>query len=427
MRWGAIAATAGFVFGYQLAVISGALLFIRDDFDLGAFEQGALVGGLLLAAMVGSLLAGRLADVLGRRRTLLVVAAIFIAGTVLEVVAPSFAVLLAARALVGVGVGAASSTVPLYLSELAPPDARGRLVTLNQLMVTSGILVGYLVDLALSGSGSWRAMFAVGMLPALVLFVGMLQAPESPVWLEARRRSGGQRTEADAWRLLKGSARPALAIGVVLAAAQQFAGINAVIAYSPSIMQSATGGGASSSILYSVVIGAINFAATVVSFRLIDRLGRRTLLTASLIGMFASLLLLGLAFAVPHGAALRWLALTGLVTYVAAFAVGLGPVFWVLIGEIFPDRARAAGASVSSAVNWFSAFVVGFGFLAVADAIGEGLTFWVLAAVCALTLVFTTRYVPETKGRSFGEIEAEIRERFTRAPLGLLTAPWRSS
>jgi MFS family permease len=426
MRRGAVAATAGFAFGYQLAVISGALLFIRDDFALSASQQGSLVGALLLAGMVGALLAARLADALGRRGALLVVAFVLTAGTGLEVVAPSYAVLLGARALIGVAVGAASSTVPLYLSELAPPEVRGRLVTMNQLMVTSGILAGYCVDLAFARSGDWRAMFAVGLVPAVVLLVGMLRAPESPLWQKARQEARAQHGEAAAWRLLRGSARPALVVGTALAAAQQFVGINAVIAYAPSIMEHAAGGSASNSILYSVVIGAINLAATVVSFRLIDRAGRRPLLMLSLAGMFVALLLLGLAFAMPHGTALRWLALGGLVTYVAAFAVGMGPVFWVLIGEIFPERARAAGASLSTAVNWFSAFVVGFGYLALADAIGEGPVFWAFGAVCALTFAFTARYVPETRGRSFGEIEADIRGRFTRAPTGVKPSEtWR--
>jgi SP family galactose:H+ symporter-like MFS transporter len=408
--WGVAAALGGFLFGYEVAVISGALLFIRQDLGLGTFEQGALVSMLPLGAMAGGLAAGRLADTLGRRRTLLLDAAVFAAGTVLAVTAPGFAVLLVARWITGFAVGVASSTVPLYLSEIAPPEARGRLVTMNQLLLTTGVVVAYLVDFALSGSGSWRWMFGLALVPAALLALGMSRAPESPTWLE--RRSAEEPRPRLGLRGLAGSgARPALIIGVTLAAAQQLAGINAVLAYAPSIMEK-TGLSASNSILYSVALGVVNVAATVVSFRLVDRAGRRPLLLASLAGMTVSLVLLGITFVAPQGAATSWLSLICLLAYVASFAVGAGPIFWLLVAEIFPARARAQGASLSTAVNWFSGFVVGLGFLTVADALGEEGAFWTFAAVSAATFVFTRRRVPETKGRSFGEIEAELRRRW---------------
>jgi sugar porter (SP) family MFS transporter len=312
--WATSAAVAGFVLGYEVAVISGALLFIRRDFGLSDFEQGALVSMLPLGAMVGGLLAGRLADGLGRRRTLLLDAAVLIAGIVLAVVAPTYGVLLVGRAIVGLGIGAASSTVPLYLSEIAPAGVRGRLVTTSQLMVTSGVLAAYGVDFAFAGSDSWRAMLGIGLLPAAALAIGMLRSPETPAWLEAhgrsdearevilqvadeesadrmlrdQRRSREEQTRQRGVRwLLRSHARPALIIGVTLAAAQQFAGINAIISYAPSIMER-TGLSVSNSILYSVGIGAINVVATVVSLRLVDRIGRRPLLFVSLGGMFVS-------------------------------------------------------------------------------------------------------------------------------------------
>lgn len=426
--------------GYQIGVISGALLFIRRDFGLSSLEQGALVAVLPLGALVGGLLAGRLADGLGRRRTLIADAVLLSTGIALSVAAPGYGLLVGARAIVGLGVGAAASTVPLYLSEIAPPATRGRLVTLHQLMITLGILASYCVDLIFAGAGSWREMFAIGLVPAAALGVGMLRSPESPAWLYARnrrdearqvvRRMAGdeeaerlledlrqfERAQADRgprWRKLGTSARPALVIGVTLAAALQLCGINAVISYGPSIIQH-TGLSASDSILFSVAIGVVNVGATVVSIRLVDRTGRRPLLLGSLAGMCVSLVLLGVTLVVPLGAAGSWLALACILAFIVAFAVGMGPVFWVLIAELFPLDARAAGVGVATATNWFFNFVVGLCFLPVAGAIGMGEAFWAFAAICVLAFAFASRYVPETKGRTFTEIGSELRERWRR-------------
>jgi sugar porter (SP) family MFS transporter len=442
--WAISANLGGFVFGYEIAVISGALLFVRQDFGLGGFEQGALVSVVPLGAMVGGLLAGRVADALGRRRTLVLIAAVFIASTALAIAAPSYAALLLARAITGVAVGAVSSTVPLYVSELAPPDVRGRLVTLNQLMITVGILAAYGVGLAFSGSGEWRAMFAVGLAPSVLLLAGMLRAPETPAWLVARgetdrarevllrvvdaetaermlddlrRRRAQPRRMMGVRTLLRSSARPALLIGVTLAAVQQFAGINAVIAYAPSIMER-TGLSASNSILYSIAAGVANVAATAFAVRLVDRRGRRRLLLASTAGTFGALVLLGVTFEASLGDWGRWLSLVGLLAYVTSFAVGLGPIFWLLIAEIFPPEARAAGAGTATAVNWLSSFVVGLLFVPLADRIGQGTTFWLFAGVCILGFAFVQRHVPETKGRSLAEIEADLRARSGRRPAG---------
>jgi sugar porter (SP) family MFS transporter len=441
LAWAVSATLGGFVFGYELAVISGALLFVRQDLGLSGLQQGALVSAVPLGAMLGGVVAARIADALGRRRALILVAVLFIAGTALAVVAPTYAVLLGARGVTGVAVGAVSSTAPLYLSEIAPPAERGRLVTLNQLMVTLGIVVAYCVGLAFSGSGDWRTMFGVGLVPSGLLLAGMLRAPETPAWLESHGETARAREvlakvvdQAQAERLLddlrRGRARspravgvrtllrsdaaPALFVGATLAALQQFAGINAVIAYAPSIMER-TGLSASNSILYSILVGVANVAATAVAVRLVDRRGRRPLLLASTAGACASLVLLGVTFEVSLGDWGSWLSLAGLLAYIASFAVGLGPIFWLLIAEIFPAEARGAGAGVSTAVNWFSGFVVGLLFVPLADAVGQGPTFWIFAAVCAIGVLFVKRYVPETQGRTFTDIAAELHARVERA------------
>jgi MFS family permease len=388
LGWAASATLGGFSVGYQVAVIAGALLSIRRDLGLGAAQQGLLVALLPLGAMLGSLLNGVLVAVLGRRRTLILDAVLLLAGTALAVIAPGYAVLTLARALIGLAVGSTSSTVPVYLSEIAPPGARGRVVSANQLMITLGILSAYVVAYAFAGSGSWRAMFGFGVLPALVLLLGMLHAPEPPVASATSQR-------LDLRELLQPALRRPLLVGVGLAAIQQFSGINVVIYYAPSIMER-TGLGASSSILASVLVGAVNVAATLVALPLVDRLGRRPLLLASLAGTLVSLTLLGLSFAFPDGVGGSRLALASMLAYVVAFAVGLGPVFWVLVAEIFPPPARAAGASLATAANWCSNFVAGLVFLPLLAVVGAGPTFWLIAAICALGLVFVHRVVPKT-------------------------------
>jgi SP family galactose:H+ symporter-like MFS transporter len=435
--WALSASLGGFAVGYNLGIIAGALLSVRRDFGLSAFQQGALASVLPLGALAGGLTTTRLADAVGRRRTLLLAAGAFIASSVAAAVAGSYGVLLAARGAAGVAVGAASSTVPLYLSEIAPPRVRGRLVTINQLMLTLGILASYCVGLAFHSAGSWRSMFAVGTVPAAALLIAMLRAPETPVWLaahgradrareviaqvadrdEADRLIGGapdaeaaRRQESGGPAILRSAARPALVIGVTLAVLQQFSGINTIIYFGPTIMEK-SGLSASNSLVSAIIIGVVNVAATVVSFRLVDRLGRRPLLRLSLLGMVVSLTLLGLSLEVALGAAGSWLSLLCSVGFVASFALGMGPVFWLLIAEIFPPGARASGASISTAVVWCANFAVGLMFLPLAGAIGQGPTFWVFAAVCVVALVFVERYVPETKGRPLADISVELDRR----------------
>jgi MFS family permease len=404
--WALSAATGGLLTGFHIGVVSGVLLFVRKQFALGDVEQGAIVSILPLGAMAGGLLAGRLADGLGRRTALLLAGVTYAAGTLLAVFAPSFAILLVGRAVIGVAAGVASSTVPVYLSEMAEPAIRGRLVGLNQLMLTVGILAAFLVDLAFAAAGAWRAMLAVSLLPTAAFLVGMWRAPEpQPAAGQEQENAVPARTLLTSW------ARAALVIALVLAVAQQLSGVNAVISYAPSIMEK-TGLNASHSILYSAAIAAVNVAATVVSFRLVDRLGRRPLLLGSAAGMAVALAGLGLAFLLPAGGAQTWLSLACLLTFITAFAIGMGPVFWILMAEIFPPAVRAVGASIATATNWLAYFAVGLGFLPLARAIGEAATFWVFGGVCVFVLVFARRYVPETKGRTFEAVDAEVRARW---------------
>jgi MFS transporter, SP family, galactose:H+ symporter len=448
--WGLIITIGSFLFGFDTGVVSGALLFIREDFALDAVEQGAVVSVLLLGAIFGALFAGRVADRFGRKATLGILAVVFAVGIAVAALATEYWMLMLGRIVMGLGVGGVSATVPTYLSEVSPPQIRGRMLTLNQLLITVGLLASYLVNLAFSSSGDWRAMFWVGAVPAVALAIGTLRLPESPAWLiahgrsdEARRivesvadaaaadrmiegfrRRQAERRRAEAagehqrkgWRLLLApSVRAAVVVGLTLAAVQQFAGINTILYYAPTIMQE-TGLSASNSIFYSVFIGVINLGMTVVSIRLVDRVGRRVLLLVSLAGMLVSLGLLGLSFVADLSSVIT---LLFMLLYIVAFAIGMGPVFWVLVGELFPPRERAEGAGASSTTNWLANFVVGLAFLPVVDAIGQGETFWLFAVVCAFGLWFVSRYVPETRGRTYEQIDAELHTRWRgKAPTG---------
>ncbi|MEV5886371.1 MFS transporter [Streptomyces sp. NPDC052020] len=427
----AVVALGGLLFGFDTGVISGALLFIRTDFGLNSFEEGAVISALLLGAAVGALGSGRPADRFGRKKVLVAIALTFTAGLLAAVLADGFAALVVARAVLGLAVGSASTVVPLYLAEIAPPRLRGRLVTANQILLTVGILVSYLINLAYADSADWRAMFAVGLIPSVAMLVGTLAIPESPEWLRTRAAACAPRAprapgEGPAPRrasaaLLSPAARPALVIGVTLAAAQQFGGINSIIYYAPSIMSRA-GLPAANSITYSVVIGAVNVVMTVAAVPLIDRAGRRPLLLSSLAGMALSLVALGVALGLPASPAANVTALVFMVTYVASFAIGLGPVFWILAAELFPPESRARGGAVCALVNWAANFVVGQMFLPAADLVGESWVFWFFAAVSTAAVVFVLRTVPETKNRSLAEVQRELAARSGRPAADALTA-----
>ena len=446
----AVAALGGFLFGFDTGVVSGALLYVRDDFgSLSSFQQDAVVSGTLLGAAIGAIFGGRAADRFGRRPTLLVIALSFVVGIVVIVVSQSLSVLIAGRFIVGLGVGGASMTVPLYISELAPARIRGRLVSTNQLMITLGIVVAYLVDYGFSSGGEWRWMFGVGLVPAVLLGVGMLFMPETPRWLVSRGRTGearavlarthdedsleeelrvAQQPKSDrrGFRaLLAPGLRFALVIGIGLAVLQQVTGINTVIYFAPTILNS-VGISTSNAILASLPIGIINVVMTVVAIMVIDRVGRRPLLLGSLAGMVVSLVLLGLTFEISSlGSAVHALTVLFLVTYVASFAIGLGPVFWLLISEIYPLRVRGEAMSVASSFNWLANFAVGLTFLNLVDAIGQAGTFWLYAAIGVLAILFTAAFVPETKGRTLEEIEEDRPRGFGRR--GWLPAGKRQS
>ena len=436
------AALAGLLFGFDTGVISGAILFIKGAFGLSPFAEEVLVSAALVGAVCGSILSGRFTDLLGRKRAILITAVIFTVGSILCAVAGNIEVLILGRLAVGVAIGVASYTAPLYIGEMAPPKLRGALVTLNQLAITSGILLAYVVDAAFAPSDGWRLMFAFGALPAIVLGIGIAALPESPRWLLLHQRKdegikvltrirGSQNVMPEVNDILEhaepGSGKladlfspivlPVLFCGVALAVIQQITGINTVIYYAPTIFQAAGFRSAESSIIATAGVGLVNVLMTVVSIPLIDRVGRRPLLLISLTGMGVSLAALGLGFAIG-GETSKWIGVLSLAVYIGSFAIGLGPVFWLLISEIFPLNVRGQAASVATMANWLSNFVVALTFLSLLNALGSVRTFILYAVLCAVGIWFCLRFVPETKGVPLEWIERDLRARRPLRKLG---------
>jgi len=433
----AFAALGGLLFGYDTGVISGALIFIQKAFSLSTFNQELVVSVVLVGACVGALSGGRLADRFGRRRMLIFTAIIFIAGAIVCAMAQDVTMLIVGRSIVGLGIGLASSTVPLYISEVSPAGERGWQVSLFQFAITVGILAAYLVDYAFAASENWRWMLGLAVVPGAALGFGMLVLPESPRWnaqrgnLEQARSvlakiRGAQDVDAEMREieatlhqaqehgrlsdLWLPEVRLAMVIGIGLAIFQQVTGINTVIYYAPKIIQSAGISSASGAILATAGIGLVNVVMTVVSMWLIDRVGRRPLLLTGIAGMILSLGVLGYAFYSPtRSGSFAEIAVVTLMFYVASFAISLGPIFWLLIAEIYPLKIRGSAEGVAAATNWAANFVVSLTFLTLLQVIGASRTFWLYALLALAAWVFSYALVPETKGRTLEEIEAAWR------------------
>ncbi|HTW72868.1 MAG TPA: sugar porter family MFS transporter [Acetobacteraceae bacterium] len=432
-----VAALGGLLFGYDTGVISGALIFIRHVMSLSPTMQGVVVAIALAGAAVGAAIVGYLSDRAGRRRVILGAGLLFILGAVISAMAPGVAVLVIGRFFVGLAIGVASMLTPLYLAEISPAQDRGAIVSLNQLCITAGILVSYLVGYALAdATGGWRWMLALGTVPGIVLSVGMLVLPESPRWLAGHGRVRDAesvlkrlRGTADvsqelttlrrdiarennklksAWELLSPRLRRPLIIGVGLAMFQQITGINTVIYFAPIIFQSAGLSSAATSILATAGVGAVNVIMTIVSIWLIDRLGRRQLLYWSLGGMTITLLILSGAFFAGTSGELAWIAVLSVAAYVGFFAIGLGPVFWLLIAEIFPLALRGRAMSLATVANWGFNLIVSLTFLNLVGAVGSAGAFVVYGVLSLFALAFVIMTVPETKGRTLEQIEAAL-------------------
>ena len=429
----AFAGLGGLLFGYDTGVISGAELFFKKDFTLSVFALEVIVSGVLAGAAVGALAGGRLADLFGRRTLLIATAVIFAAGALLCAVAPTPRFLVVGRIIVGLGIGLSSGTVPVYISEVSPPETRGWTVSLFQLAITLGILLAYVVDFAFARLQAWRWMFGLAVVPAVAFGLGMLFLPESPRWLAKRGRPDAARgvlsrirdasvaesefreierslalaEQRGKWSdLVNPALRPALTVGIGLAILQQITGINTVIYYAPIILQSAGISSDSGAILATAGIGAVNVVMTIVAMWLIDRAGRRPLLLTGIAGMAFTLGALGWVFhSSSRTGLLSWFAVISMMAYVACFAISLGPIFWLLISEIYPLKVRNSAEGLAAAFNWVSNLVVSLTFLSLLHGLGAPQTFWLYGVFALAAWLFSYRLVPETKGRTLEEIE----------------------
>jgi sugar porter (SP) family MFS transporter len=433
-------ALGGLLFGYDTGVISGALLFIPNDFKLTPFLQGAIVAGLLLGAMIGAAGAGRLSDRLGRRRLIMAAAVVFTGGALLAAFAPTVGVLIAARVIIGLAVGSAALVVPLYLAEIAPTEVRGAVASLNQLMVVGGILAAFIVNAILASSGNWRLMLGLAAVPSVILLAGMVFMPETPRYLvhageeKAAREvledlpgdePPGERIEEireveeeESGTGLRGLwrakwVRPALLVASGLAVFQQLVGINTIIYYAPTTL-TGVGFAKTSAIYANLIIGVVNVLMTVVAVRIIDRVGRKPMLYAGVAGMTGSLLVLGISLSVlatPHhpGDPAAIITLVCLGTFIASFAATWGPVVWVMIPEVLPLSVRGTAMGVAVCANWAANFLVSQTFPPLLSSLGPGPVFLGYAAMGVLAALFVKAFVAETKGRSLEEIEGDLQ------------------
>lgn len=429
-----VAALGGLLFGYDTAVISGAIGFMETWFDLNAIQKGWAASSALIGCIMGACVAGWLSDRHGRKKVLLLSAVLFAISAVWSAFPHNLSEFALARIIGGIGVGIASMASPLYIAEVAPARMRGRLVSINQLAIVFGMLVVYLVNAAIASptddawniSTGWRWMFASETLPAVVFLLLLILLPESPRWLSKQGRSdealailtrvGGSehaRREAEEIRdalahetgsisqLFLPGMRVPLAIAVVLAILQQVTGINVVLYYAPEIFKS-TGLASHQAISDTVVVGAVNMLFTVVAIGLVDRLGRKPLLLIAATGMGVSLFALGAAYLTGRFEGRGVLLLVLL--YVASFAVAMGPVVWVVMSEIFPTRIRGRAMSIATVCLWVACFVVSQTFPFLLEKLA-GSCFFLYAAMCVLTFVFVAWFVPETRGRTLEDIE----------------------
>src|SRR5215218_9258504 len=430
----------GLLFGYDTGVISGAILFITEELGLTPFLEGLVVASLLLGAAVGAASAGPLSDRLGRRNIIIIAAILFSIGAFGAALAPNVGILVLFRIVLGLAVGAAALTVPLYLSEIAPTQIRGAISSLNQLNIVVGILLAYIVNALLANAEAWRWMLGLAAVPSLVLLIGMFFLPETPRWLVSQDRDDDARDvlrqsrneeetereireireveeqeEGGLSELTASWVRPALVVAIGLAVFQQIIGINTIIYYAPTTLTN-VGYGAAAAIYANLIIGVVNVLMTLVAIWIIDRVGRKPLLLTGLVGMVASLTVLGLStllLSEPSSPtdAVAIITLLCLAGFIISFAATWGPTVWVMLPEVLPLRIRGTAMGVAIFLHWIANFIVSQTFPSLLASLGPGPVFLGYAVVAVVAFIFVRAFVTETKGRSLEEIEADLQQK----------------
>ncbi|KEA51991.1 arabinose:proton symporter [Mangrovibacter sp. MFB070] len=433
------AAVAGLLFGLDIGVISGALPFITHHFTLSSQAQEWVVSSMMLGAALGALFNGWLSFRLGRKYSLMAGAILFILGSLGSAMSTNLEILLMSRVVLGVAVGIASYTAPLYLSEMASENVRGKMISMYQLMVTLGILLAFLSDTALSYSGNWRAMLGVLALPALALLVMVVFLPNSPRWLAAK----GQHSQAEkvlrmlrdssekareelneireslkvkqgGWALFKSNhnVRRAVFLGMLLQAMQQFTGMNIIMYYAPKIFQMAGFTSTEQQMIATVVVGLTFMLATFIAVFTVDKSGRKPALKIGFTVMALGTLILGYCLMqVESGhssGALSWLSVGMTMMCIAGYAMSAAPVVWILCSEIQPLKCRDFGVTCSTTTNWVSNMIIGATFLTLLDSIGAAGTFWLYTALNVLFIIVTFVLIPETKNVTLEHIERNL-------------------
>ncbi len=430
----AVAALGGLLFGYDTAVISGAIGFLQTKFELTAAMKGWAASSAIIGCIFGAMVAGWASDKFGRKKVLMLTAVLFGVSAVGSAIPANLTQFAIYRFIGGLGIGAASMVSPLYITELAPAKIRGKLVSYYQLAIVLGILLIFFVNSIIQGSGDeawnveygWRYMMGSEILPALLFLVSMFFVPESPRWLtkegrekEAMAVLSSINGEAKAGEILQevketlheekgtlselfaGRFRKAIFVGIVLSIFSQVQGINAIMYYAPEIFK-AVGTGTDAAFQQTVIIGVINVLFTFVAINFVDKMGRKTLLLLGGAGMGLSLLMVGLAF---HFGWTGYGLLIFILFYIACFAASYGPVTWVVISEIFPIKMRGLAMSVATFALWVAVYLVTQMFPILLDSAGPAATFWIFSGMSLLGFFFVWSQVPETKEKTLEEIE----------------------
>lgn len=427
----ACAGLGGILYGYDIGVISGALLFVQKTIPMTDQQIGFIVGAVLTGGLVGTLITGPLADWFGRKKMILLACIIFILGIILILMSDSVVTLFVARLLLGVGVGVVAVAAPLYLTEIVPAYIRGRSITIFQMLLTFGILLAYFVDLLFTPSGNWRGMFAVILVPATLLFVGMLFLPETPRWLLSKNRvekaqkvllktrsrvdaekefnqiKTSLKTTEGGWKTLFAKCfwLP-LFVSLVIAVCNQLTGINVLLQYAPLVIKAAGLNSAIGSMFGTVGIGLINFLATLLAFFLIDKFGRKKLLVTGTAGIIIAYLYLGfLPHFVSFGKLQAELSLLGFFGFIFFFAIGPGVVVWLVMSELLPTKVRGKALALALFVNSLAAAILSTVFLSIKNSLGMDGTYFLFAGFTVIYFLVALFLLPETKGKTLEEIQ----------------------
>lgn len=435
------AGMAGLLFGLDIGVISGALPFITTHFDLSSRLQEWVVSAMMLGAALGAISTGWISFKLGRKKSLMSGAVLFVLGSLGSAFAPNVVFLIISRVLLGFAVGIASYVAPLYLSEMSEKEDRGKLISMYQMMVTIGILVAFLSDTAFSYGGHWRMMLGVISIPAVLLLVSVFGLPDSPRWLASKgnfskakeilRSLSTEDAKADAelaeineslkvkqegWSLFKENknVRRAVYLGMLLQAMQQFTGMNVILYYAPQIFKHAGFANTEQQMIATVICGLTNVLATLIAMKTVDKSGRKPILKIGFGGIALGTFLLGVClFMINAGFSALWISIVAVLMTlftITSFAMSAGPVVWVLCSEIQPLKSRDFGVACSTTTNWIVNMIIGSTFLTLINLFGIAVTFWIYTSLNILFIFLTILLIPETKGISLENIEKNLME-----------------